>query len=143
MISFMWNLRNKNKQREQIRERNQETDSLEHKLMVTRGEEGGGWGKQVMGINEHTCCDEHRVRYGSVASLYCTPDTNSTLYVNWIKRRKGNIYRDVSHNLKPGNGISRPFPDLRGYHLTCHLPGKNSKVFERKWTHRILYTTDS
>ena len=35
------------------RARNQETDStLENKLMVTRGEVGEGWRKQVMGIKE-------------------------------------------------------------------------------------------
>ena len=43
----------------------------------------GGWVKQVMGIKECTCCDKHRVTYESVESLYCTPETNTTLYVNW------------------------------------------------------------
>jgi len=46
----------------------------------------------VMGIKECTC-DEHQVMYGSVESLYYTPETNITLYVNWnlnknVKRRK-------------------------------------------------------
>ena len=38
--------------------------------------------KQVMGIKECTCCDEHWVLYGTVESLYCTFETNITLYVN-------------------------------------------------------------
>lgn len=33
-----------------------------------------------MGIKEGTG-DEHRVMYGSVESLYCTRETNVTLYV--------------------------------------------------------------
>ena len=35
----------------------------------------------MMGIKEPTCCDEHWVMYGSVESLYCTPETNITLHV--------------------------------------------------------------
>ena len=35
-----------------------------------------------MGIKECTCCDEHQVMYRSVESLYYTPETNLTLYVN-------------------------------------------------------------
>ena len=31
---------------------------------------------------EDTCCDEHQLLYGSVESLYCTPETNVTLYDN-------------------------------------------------------------
>ena len=38
-----------------------------------------------MGIKEHTYGDEHRVLYGSVGSLYCTPETNITLYVNQME----------------------------------------------------------
>ena len=30
-------------------------------------------------------CDEHRVLYGDAESLYCTPETNITLYVNKLK----------------------------------------------------------
>ena len=37
--------------------------------------------KQVMGIKECTCNDVHQVMYRSVESLYCTPETNITLYV--------------------------------------------------------------
>ena len=36
----------------------------------------------MMGIKECTCRDEHWVLYGSVESLYCTPETDITLYVN-------------------------------------------------------------
>ena len=31
---------------------------------------------QEMGMNEGTCPEEHRVLYGSVESLNCTPETN-------------------------------------------------------------------
>ena len=48
--------------------------------------------KQVMGIKEGIC-DEHQVMYGRVESLYCTPETNITVYVNWnlkknLKKKK-------------------------------------------------------
>ena len=60
--------------------------TIENKLMVTRRARRGGGsrdgGRQVMGIKEDTCGDGHRVMYGSVESLYHTPDTNITLYVN-------------------------------------------------------------
>ena len=39
---------------------------------------------KVMGIKEGTC-DEHRVLYESVESLYCTPETNITLMLTGIK----------------------------------------------------------
>ena len=35
----------------------------------------GGWVKQEMGIKECTYCGEPWVMYGSVKSLYCTPET--------------------------------------------------------------------
>lgn len=39
-------------------------------------------GKQVMGIKEGTCCDEHWILCGSVESPNCIPET--ILYcVNW------------------------------------------------------------
>ena len=47
------------------------------------GGEGGGCVQQVKGIKERTCCDEHQVMYESAESLYCTSETNITLYVNW------------------------------------------------------------
>lgn len=44
---------------------------------------GGGWVKQVMGIKECTCPEEHQVLCGSAESLYCTHETNIILPVNW------------------------------------------------------------
>ena len=36
----------------------------------------------MMGIKEDTC-DEHRVMCGNAESLYCTPENNMSLYVNY------------------------------------------------------------
>ena len=44
--------------------------------------QGQEQGKQLMGMKGYTC-DEHWVLYGSAESLYCTPETNITLYVNY------------------------------------------------------------
>ena len=41
-------------------------------------------GIYLMGTKECTC-GEHRVLYGIVESLYCTPGTNITLYVNSLE----------------------------------------------------------
>ena len=61
-------------------EANQETDlTAENKLILTRWEGVEGWVKSVKGIREGICCDEHRAMY---ESLYCTPETKNTLYVN-------------------------------------------------------------
>ena len=38
-----------------------------------------GIGIKVIGIKKCACCDEHQVLYGTVESLYCTPETNITL----------------------------------------------------------------
>ena len=44
---------------------------------------GGEWAKWVMGIKKGTCWDEHQVKlYISDESLYSTPETIITLYVN-------------------------------------------------------------
>ena len=43
---------------------------------------GGGWEKEAMGIKEGTRCDEPRMTYGGAESLCCTPEANTTLYVN-------------------------------------------------------------
>ena len=40
-----------------------------------------GWVKQVVGMKEGTS-DAPWMMYGSVESLYCTLETNITLYVN-------------------------------------------------------------
>lgn len=44
---------------------------------------GGGWTKEVMGTKQCTCHDEHGVVYGTVELLYCTPEANISLYVNY------------------------------------------------------------
>ena len=52
----------------------------------TREEVGGGWVKQVMGIKDSICHDEHwvTVMYGIVESLYCRPETNKyCMLTNW------------------------------------------------------------
>ena len=46
--------------------------------MVPKGKVGGGWVKQAIGIKQGTG-DEHQVLYGSVESVYCTPETTITL----------------------------------------------------------------
>ena len=70
-----WKKENKGKPRE--KEANQERFlTKENKLMVTRGE---------VGIKECTSCDQHRVTYGSVKLLYCTTETNITLYINYLE----------------------------------------------------------
>ena len=44
-----------------------------------------GWEKQVMGMKESPCHDEHQALYGRVESRYCTPETDITLYVNILE----------------------------------------------------------
>lgn len=39
----------------------------------------------MMGIKERTCHVECWVMHGSVQSLYCTPETNLTLYVDYTR----------------------------------------------------------
>ena len=51
----------------------------DNKLRVD-GRCGEGWGKRVMGIEEGTCWDEHRLLYGSDEPRESTPKTKSTLY---------------------------------------------------------------
>lgn len=46
--------------------------------MVTKGEEGGRWVKQGMGIKEDPSRGKHYVMYGSVKSVYCTPVANTS-----------------------------------------------------------------
>ena len=48
----------------------------------TDGDQDGGGGVREIGDGEGTCCDEHLVLYGCVEPLYCTTETNMTLYVN-------------------------------------------------------------
>lgn len=56
-------------------------DSL--KRTVTGGSEWEADLKQVIGIKVCTGYDAHRVTYGTVESLYHTPENNIALYVNW------------------------------------------------------------
>ena len=46
----------------------------------------------VMGVGE-TYCD-HSVMYANVTSLYCTPETNTMLFVNYISIKKISGYTD-------------------------------------------------
>ena len=86
-FTHIWSLRNKTNKRKKKREegkpRNRGVLAIKSKLMVTRGEVGGGWIKQVMAIK--ACAwDEHPLLYESVESLYCTLEINITLYVNLV-----------------------------------------------------------
>ena len=45
-----------------------------------RGEAGGGWGNQEMGINEGMCCDEYLVLYATNESSKFTSETRDVLY---------------------------------------------------------------
>lgn len=38
--------------------------------------------KQMTGLQEGTCHDEHQAQYGGVDSLQCAPETIITLYAN-------------------------------------------------------------
>ena len=46
--------------------------------------DGGEGGKWVMGIEEGTCWDEHRVLYVSDESWESIPQANSTLYTLYV-----------------------------------------------------------
>lgn len=59
-----------------------QTDT-DHKEVLSLKQGGGGWVKLVMGIKEGTYCDERWVIYRIAESLYRTPKTNMTLYVNY------------------------------------------------------------
>lgn len=41
---------------------------------------GGGWQKQVTGMKEGACHDEHWLIHRSAESLYYTPEINITVY---------------------------------------------------------------
>ena len=66
-----------NKQVKGKKERPTKKQTLREQTDVSGG--GREWVKQVLGIKEGTCPDEHRVLYKSVESLYCTPGTRVTL----------------------------------------------------------------
>ena len=50
-------------------------------LNLPEGRWVGEWVKQVMGIKDGTCHEEHQVMCGIVESLYCMLETNITLCV--------------------------------------------------------------
>ena len=80
-FTHIWSLRNKtSEQRKKIdkKPRNRLL-TLQNTLMVTRWEMGGGGVKQVMGMRECICDDEHWTMYRNVESLYYRPETNITL----------------------------------------------------------------
>ena len=52
-----------------------------------------------MMIKECTC-DGHWVIYGIVESLYCTPETNITLYVNYAGTKIENLIEEFIALLK-------------------------------------------
>ena len=60
--------------------------------------------KQVIAMKENTYHDEPRIMYRFVESLYCTSETNITLYVNYtgIKNKSLKTKKKLSVN----NGIS-------------------------------------
>lgn len=78
--------RSKTNREERERERETKKQTLNKEQSDgTRGEVDGGCvktGKQVLGIEEYTC-DEHRVMYGIVESVYYTLETNITIYVSY------------------------------------------------------------
>ena len=83
IISLMWNLRNKMNMQREKRERETKKQILNYREQSDGCQRGGGQeGGRNRCWDEGTCHDEHRVMYGSVESLYCTPETNITLYVN-------------------------------------------------------------
>ena len=53
-------------------------------LVFTRGKSGEWIGEIGDGDQECTCGNEHWVMYGIVESLYCAPEANITMYVNFI-----------------------------------------------------------
>jgi len=119
------------KERERGKPRNRFL-TIENKLMVTRGEVGGRMGEIVMGIKECTCHDEHLVMYRIVESLYRTPETNITLYVNYsrikIKTKQNKNKKEVNHNgiltifLLPEYIILFSYAFLKGWDMKCNSP---------------------
>lgn len=72
---------NKGEKRERKRKSRKRLLTMENKQLP---EERwvGRWDKQVKGI-EYTYFDEHWEMHRIVASLYCAPETNMTLYGNY------------------------------------------------------------
>ena len=86
-FTHTWNLRNKRNQQRRKRERQAKRKALNCREQTDdyHREVGGGLGvirRWGLRIKEYTCCDEHWMLYGSVESLYYTPETYITLYAN-------------------------------------------------------------
>ena len=60
--------------------------TVENKLRIAE-QEGRGV-KWLMGTKEGICCDEHWMLYVSDETLNSIPETNITLYVNWLEFNK-------------------------------------------------------
>ena len=74
---------NKTKEeRGEKRERQTKKQTLNCREQTDGYQRGSRWGKQVMEIKQYTY-DECRVMYRIDESLYCTPETNITVYVNY------------------------------------------------------------
>ena len=68
--------------------------------------------KQVMRIRECTC-DKHQVMYRIIESLYCTPEINISLHVN---------YTGINKNLK------KPFKKKKIKYSNNHRSGDYENV---------------
>ena len=69
----------------------------------------------TINIKEHVCGDEHWVTYGTVESLYCTPETNITLYVNYKQQtHKINVWFQSVHHLERWGGYHGSVSDGGG-----------------------------
>ena len=55
----MWNLRNENEKRKKQDKQKDRLLTIENKLVITRGEEGGGTGEMGEGDQEYTYHDKH------------------------------------------------------------------------------------
>ena len=66
----------------------------------------------MIGIKEGTGHHEHRVKRGSVELLYCTPEANVTLYVNYtgIKIKSKNKINKIKTTPPKGIGNNRSLP---------------------------------
>ena len=69
---------------------NKKISTVESNLMITRGELGEGMGEIDDGDSEYTYPDEHWVMYRIVEWLYCTSETNITLYLTILDLKQMN-----------------------------------------------------
>ena len=69
--------------KEEKRQTKKQTLTIESKLVVAIGEVGGRIGATGEWDWENIYCDEHGVMYRIFESLYCIPEANITLNVNY------------------------------------------------------------